>query len=182
MGYLLNVDTLSSFRFIRNSTGIGSEDYRTRLCCAVALGLSSISNSIAKDIDNLLRAKTHRLLKHYSEAEYARINPPVSRCSAAFADKVILREIASHFAICEIWGNQRVSNPIACLAIEYLHRHPEFVSNGQAKDVVERLSSLPFLLESATEIKAPKGKNTSEEVCTPSSAPEVDLEIGRAHV
>lgn len=177
LGYLLNVDTLSSFRFIRNIAGIGSEDYRTRLCSAVGLGLSSISNSVAKDIDDLLRAKIHRLLKHYSETEYARINPPVSRCSAAFADKVLLREIAVHFAVSEIWGNQRVSNPFACLAIGYLNRHPEFVSNGNVKDVIERLSSLSFLPKSDVDIKVPKGKNTLGGAYNPSSTPEIDLSL-----
>ncbi|MBR0197134.1 MAG: hypothetical protein IJQ34_03280 [Kiritimatiellae bacterium] len=172
LGHLLNIDVATSFRTFRSYADIQALDYKTNALVEFSIGLSSISNSIAAELDKQIKAKTQRLIKHFSEREYLRITPPINQCSALFADKVLLREIASRFCVSELWGSQRVQNPIAHLAIEYLKRHPNFVSNGGIDDVVKRLATVP-LITPVSFLTA----NEPTDAHSNNAIPEVDLSL-----
>ena len=177
LGYLLNIDVATSFRVIRSCGDVNASEYKTALFSGTGMGMSELPHHTAELLDAQIKATMHRLIKHFSEREYSRVNPPIVHCSALFADKVLLREIASRFSISELWGSQRVQNPLAHLAIEYLKRNPSFVSNGNITDVVGRLEATPLILDESATTIASKPTNKQFVARFNTSMPEVDLSL-----
>lgn len=177
LGHLLNTDVAASFRNFRSYAEVHASDYKTNALVGTGIGLSPIANSIAAKLDKQISTNVQRLIKHFSEREYSRVNPPIDHCSALFADKVLLREIASRFSISELWGNQRVQNPIAHLAIEYLKRNPSFVSNGNIKDVIARLEATPLISDESVTTISSKPTNKQFVARFNTSMPDVDLSL-----
>ena len=174
LGHLLNIDVGSSCRFIRGCNDVNAIDYETKLFDEMSLSFAPISVEVADELDSLLNSRVNRLLKHYSDREFSRISPPINHCNSAYADMVLIREIALQFPMSELWGNQHIGNPVANLAIEYLKKHPEFVSSGSAEEVIERLSALPPLTSSGIHVprRSKKGIVTSAP-----TMPNVDLSL-----
>ena len=177
LGHLLNVDIATSFRVMRSCTEVNASEYKTELFKGNSTGLSRITSATADLLDKHIRATTHRLIKHFTEREFSRINPPISRCCASQADKVLRREIALHFPISELWGSQSVQNPIAHLALEYLKRNPNFVLGGNITDVIARLEGTQLIVDETATPFASKQENKPFAGHVNTALPDVDLSL-----
>ena len=150
LGYVLNVDAGTSLRFIVSCDDRDAADYETSAFVDFGLGLSRMTDALSAETDAAILRQTKALVLRYSDRELTRVKPPVARCPAEMAASVLLLEIASEFAVSELWGSAHIENPLANLAVEYLRRHPAFVSDGNIDASIADLSTRA-LLRSAEE-------------------------------
>ena len=145
LGYVLNVDTGTSLRFIVSCDDRDAADYETYDFVGFGLGLSRITDALSAETDAAILRQTKAFVLRYSDRELSRLTPPVARCPSEMAASVLLREIASEFAVSELWGSAHIGNPLANLAAEYLRRHPAFVSDGNIDAAIAVLSTRALL-------------------------------------
>ena len=176
-GHLLNIDLALSCRLIRSCRDINAGDYRLNGLADFPIGLSPIPDNLASDTDYKIKSNVRQLINRFSPQQYNRINPPINHCCATFADKIILSEISSRFAISEIWGSMRANNPIANLGIEYLKLHPTFVTSGNVVDVISRLSQMPVLPNDASLAQTPSEPVYTTGIGEVQPLPEVDISL-----
>lgn len=177
LGFLINIDVASSCRFIHSCNDVNAADYATKEFASEQEGISEIPQASAMVMDQMLKARMPRLIRRFTEEVYSRINPPVEQCNSAFAAKVLLREIASQFVLSELWGSQRIPNPIAHVAVEFLKSHSHFISDGKVNDVISTLSAWPCLTYDATEQGTPKTSEDTSATQHEARMPYVDLSL-----
>lgn len=144
LGYVLNVNAWASLRFIVSCEDRDAADYATIAFARFGLGLSRLTAAHAAEADAAIRRHAKILVIRPTEREISRLRPPVARCPSEMAASVLLQEIASEFAVSELWGSARIANPLANFAVEYLRQHTGFVSDGKVDEVMADLAAREF--------------------------------------